>query len=221
MLFARCFAASIGLLLALSQAAALRAQVPPEPATPAEGREIDADDDAEIDANPDTRENADDISPSESGASVGRILTESLDACQLDTTLLDANVQAALAERGLLVTSETIDQAGLTEPSLWWMHQQTQVRDEQEKLVVNWLALPGLQRVDLLVASSAWRDLDYLKRYGFVNRFGSVAREYGYELRVFDIEPRCVAIYNCTFAADLPQCRVNLEPPLRDSFFDW
>ncbi|NJO19977.1 MAG: hypothetical protein HC838_07810 [Spirulinaceae cyanobacterium RM2_2_10] len=155
-----------------------------------------------------------DISPSESGASVGDALTESLATCRLDDTLLDVNVQAVLVEQGLLVTSRTVRAQGLTEPSLWWARQQL----DEDKLVVDWLALPGMRRVEVLVNRQVWRSLDYLERYSFVNRFGTTAHQYGYELRVFDPDPQCVAIYNCVLNETSPQCVVDLQPPLRDIF---
>jgi len=153
------------------------------------------------------------VSPRDSGASVGDALTQSLATCRLDDTLLDANVQAVLIDQGLLVTSRTIRLDGLTEPSLWWARQQ--LRDE--KLVADWLALPGLRRVEVLVNLQLWRSLNYIERYSFVTRFGTVAREYGYELRVFDPQPECLAVYNCLSGnSSLPHCQVDLQPPLRD-----
>ncbi len=188
------------LLLSISQTAIARAQVP-----------ATAEESLPLEAGPSTSTA---LSPRDSGASVGEALTESLAVCQLDATLLNPTVQTALVDQGLLRTSRTIYPQGLTEPSLWWA--QRQLRDQ--KLVVDWLVFPGLRRVDVLVNRQLWRGSDYLERYSFVNRFGTVANQYGYELRVFSPEPECVAIYNCQKTQEQARCQVDLQPPLRDIF---
>lgn len=103
------------------------------------------------------------------------------------------------------VTATTISQDKLTVPSLWWTKDQMAATAEfGPKLVDNWLACPGATtgpgRVDFVVNQQLWSLLDYLERYEFVNRFGLVARSYGYNIRVFNRQAVLVAAYTCDFS---------------------
>ncbi len=149
----------------------------------------------------------------ESGSMVGDFFTRSLETCELDPSYLNPFVQEELAQQGI-ITSTTISQAGLTIPSLWWRRDQF----GDKKLVQNWLAFPEMRRIDLLVNRQLWSQMDYLDRYSFVNHFGTTARYYGYELRVFDRQPKCLAIYNCSLQAATYECNVDLQPSRRDAF---
>ena len=122
-------------------------------------------------------------------------------------------VQEELTKQGV-ITATTISQAGLTTPSLWWRRDQF----GDEKLLENWLAFPDKRRIDLLVNRQLWSQMDYLDRYRFVNHFGTTARHYGYEIRVFDRQPKCLAIYNCNLEAETEECKVDLQPSRRDAF---
>ncbi|MEM9539325.1 MAG: hypothetical protein AAGA60_07410 [Cyanobacteria bacterium P01_E01_bin.42] len=149
----------------------------------------------------------------ESGSMVGDFFTRSLETCELDPSYLNSSVQEELAQQGV-ITSTTISQESLTIPSLWW--RQDQFGDT--KLLQNWLAFPEKKRIDLLVNRQLWSQMDYLDRYSFVNHFGTTARYYGYELRVFDRQPKCLAIYNCSLQAATYECKVDLQPSRRDAF---
>lgn len=108
-----------------------------------------------------------------------------------------------LAERKVL-TSNTIAAKGLTIPSLWWT-------DEQfgGKLLQDWLAYQNEGRVDLVVNRQLWTLLDYIGRYRFTNNFGTVAREYGYNSRIFNQQGILLASYTCNF--QMAECKIAIE----------
>ncbi len=81
-------------------------------------------------------------------------------------------------------------------PSLWWTQDQL-----PNKLVLNWLAYPTKKRIDLVVNSQFWNNLEYLERYQLVNRYGLVARRYGYNVRIFNLkfsEEQPIVAYTCS-----------------------
>ncbi len=97
-----------------------------------------------------------------------------------------------------ITTANTISQTGVTIPSLWWVNEQFGY-----KLVENWLAYPRngdeTGTVDLIVNRQIWSLLDYLQRYEFLNHFGQVARDYGYNVRVFTPQQTLLGGYTCTY----------------------
>ena len=107
----------------------------------------------------------------------------------VDLELL-AQPERAIAQG--VITADTPDQARLTIPSLWWEHRQF-----GRPVVVNWLAYPQQQRVDLVVSRDLWSLIDYLEKYSLVNRFANAAGEYGYNLRVFNDQQVLLATANC------------------------
>ncbi len=121
----------------------------------------------------------------------------------LELSLLEPD--AALNNR-YVITANTISQSDLTVPSLWWAREQF-----ARELLDNWIAYPpdGINagRIDLIVNRRLWNTLDYLQRYEFVNRFGTVARDFGYNLRVFNYQQELLATYTCDFTANL-QCQI-------------
>jgi hypothetical protein len=127
-------------------------------------------------------------------------------AAPLDLALLN---KGASRNDGV-ITDDTISQRGLTIPSLWWAKQQF-----ADKLLDNWLAYPGggtkPGRIDLVVNQQNWSLLDYLERYAFVNQFGTVARDYGYNVRVFDAQAKRLATYTCNFNTTPRLCSVYLD----------
>ena len=104
-----------------------------------------------------------------------------------------------------LVTAASISLTHLTVPSLWWLKAQT-ASDEAygSKLLVNWLAYPSNGnrpgRVDLVVNRQFWSLLDYLDRYAFIHLFGEAARDYGYNVRVFDGQATLLGASTCDFS---------------------
>jgi hypothetical protein len=107
-----------------------------------------------------------------------------------------------------IITNQTISQYGLTSPSLW-------LADEiyGGKLLDSWLAYPKAEnlpgRIDLVVNRQFWSLLNYLERYQFVNEFGMVAQDYGYNMRVFNPQGNFLAAYTC--AENLTSCRICLD----------
>lgn len=113
-------------------------------------------------------------------------------------------------DRSSAVTANTICQQQLTIPSLWWANEQF-----GGKLVDNWLAYPAKSnsaaRIDLVVNRENWSLLDYLERYEFVNHFGTVARDYGYNVRLFNYQEELLATYTCNFNTTPPMCNIQLD----------
>lgn len=110
----------------------------------------------------------------------------------------------------LVSTANTINLSGLSTPSLWW------ARDISEnKLLDNWIAYPAneneAQRVDLIVNQQIWSLLDYLERYDFINRLGSVARRDGYNVRVFNYQKELLGTYTCSFNSSPANCNIQLN----------
>jgi len=109
-----------------------------------------------------------------------------------------------------VVTVNTINPKTLTIPSLWYAKANT-----QDKLLYNWLAYPPTDkqpgRVDLLVNQQVWNLLDYLERYKFVNRFGSIVRDLNYNMRVFDYQQEFLAAYTCSFTVNPPLCKIQIS----------
>jgi hypothetical protein len=117
--------------------------------------------------------------------------------------------------RSDVFTSETISEKGLTIPSLWWAKEQF-----AGKLVSNWLAYPQERRVDLVVNRQLWTLLDYMDRYRFINEFGTVARDYGYNIRVFNPQNPTtpLAAYTCNFSTSPHSCEIWFPSSSEDSF---
>ncbi|MDB9314835.1 hypothetical protein PN462_17105 [Spirulina sp. CS-785/01] len=150
----------------------------------------------------------------ESGSRVGELLKLTLESCQIDPSHLQEETQQELINQGKLITEQTISQMGLTTPSLWW----AQTQFGRDKLLQNWLAYPEQKRIDLIVNRQLWGQMDYLAQYSFVNKFGTIAREYDYELRVFNRQPQCLAVYWCNTETPNSRCEIDLQPPRRDPF---
>lgn len=116
----------------------------------------------------------------------------------------------AAPDDGLVITSNTLSQQQLTVPSLW------RAKDQfGGNVLSDWLAYPGFgtdpARIDLVVNRENWNFLDYIQRYEFVNNFGAVARDYGYNLRVFNYQQELLATYTCNFQATPSQCSIQLD----------
>ncbi|MEM6400516.1 MAG: hypothetical protein AAF757_09795 [Cyanobacteria bacterium P01_D01_bin.116] len=113
--------------------------------------------------------------------------------------------------KGNIITADTISQQQLTIPSLWWAQEQS-----EKKLLENWIAYPPnnseAARVDLIVNEQIWNDiLDGVERYRFVNRLGTVARTYGYNIRVFNDEKELLATYTCNLNLNTPLCNIQMN----------
>jgi hypothetical protein len=120
-----------------------------------------------------------------------------------DPTPIDLNILQPGNQPESGVTATTISQTRLTIPSLWWMKEQYAAQEQfGDKLIENWVAYPSQEgrpsRVDLIVNRQLWSLLDYLQRYSFVHDFGA-ARDYGYNIRIFDRRANLLAAYTCNF----------------------
>jgi hypothetical protein len=96
-------------------------------------------------------------------------------------------------------------------PSLWWTQDQLQL---QKKLVSNWLAYPQKKRIDLVVNSQFWNNLEYLERYQLINRYGLVSRRYGYNVRIFNLkfsEAQPIVAYTCSPVVAKPTCHIQWQ----------
>ncbi|MEH2354602.1 hypothetical protein [Nostoc sp.] len=107
-----------------------------------------------------------------------------------------------------VITANTIHPDRLTVPSLWWAQQ-----NSEKKLLDNWIAYPtsGKEpaRVDLIVNQQIWSLLEYVERYDFVNRLGSAARNFGYNVRVFNYQKEPLATYTCNFSTSPALCSIQ------------
>jgi len=113
-----------------------------------------------------------------------------------------------------VITANTISQSKLTIPSLWLTKY-----NSDNNLLDNWIAYSATNtepaRVDLVVNQQAWILLDYLERYGFVNSFGSAARKFGYNVRVFNYQKERLATYTCNFNTSPPSCDLEITTNLK------
>jgi hypothetical protein len=109
-----------------------------------------------------------------------------------------------------IITAKTIHPQKLTVPSLWWVKE-----NSENQLLANWIVYPVSKteppRVDLIVNQQVWGVLDYLERYGFVNRLGSIASQSGYNIRVFDDQKEPLATYTCNFPQSPASCRLQIN----------
>ncbi|BDI17806.1 hypothetical protein ANSO36C_36080 [Nostoc cf. commune SO-36] len=107
-----------------------------------------------------------------------------------------------------VITANTINPVQLTVPSLWWAQQ-----NSERKLLDNWIAYPASNkepaRVDLIVNQQLWSLLEYVERYDFVNRLGSAARNFGYNVRVFNYQKEPLATYTCNFNTSPALCSIQ------------
>jgi len=105
-----------------------------------------------------------------------------------------------------IVSASNPSQTEHTIPSLWWAVEQF---DSLEgNLVTTWQANRTTQVIDIIVNQRNWRSLEDIARYSFVNRMGSVARDYQYQLRVLNQQQNCLAIYVCDFDIDPAKCYI-------------
>jgi hypothetical protein len=120
---------------------------------------------------------------------------------------------------GSVITDSTISQTQMTIPSLWWTRQQF-----ASKLLNRWVAFSGVdgtpRRVDMLIHQPVWNRMSYVERYSFVNRFGRVAAENGYNIRVFNPQENLLAAYFCSSNLDVAsgaQTNFRTEATNRDA----
>ncbi|MCZ0898882.1 hypothetical protein ON021_03055 [Microcoleus sp. HI-ES] len=100
--------------------------------------------------------------------------------------------------------SPPLSQSEKSVPSLWLAQKLF-----GGKLLDRWFVDPGNTWVIIIVNRQLWSLLDYMERYQFVNRFGTVANDYGYNVRVCNRQGTALAVYSCK--GDRRFCRIDLE----------
>jgi hypothetical protein len=97
-----------------------------------------------------------------------------------------------------IATDKEIRQQGLTPPSLWL------TRDLLGGKIVNrWTIHIGNDElppwVEVTFNLQPWNNLEYPRQYAYLNEFGRVAREYGYNVRVCNSRGDTLAAQFCTW----------------------
>lgn len=97
-----------------------------------------------------------------------------------------------------IATDKEIRQQGLTPPSLWL------TRDLLGGKIVNrWTIHTGNDElppwVEVTFNLQPWNNLEYPRQYAYLNEFGRVAREYGYNVRVCNSRGDTLAAQFCTW----------------------
>lgn len=105
--------------------------------------------------------------------------------------------------------------AGIAVPSLWWAKEQFDPFGG--KLISNWLTDTKIKQIDLTVNWQLWTLLDYLGRYRFINQFGTVARQHGYSLHIYNQQQKCLALYEYNDAVNPPKWEIKIEGVAEDS----
>jgi len=117
--------------------------------------------------------------------------------------------QSIIIEKETIISANTPSQTEITTPSLWWAVEQFDPLDG--KLVTNWQAYQAQKVINLIVNSRFWRNLDYIDKYSFVNKFGTVAREYDYNLNIISQQQDCLATYACNPNGNSKNCAINFN----------
>lgn len=147
------------------------------------------------------------------GDLVGDFFSVSVSACSLDPELLAVEEPNELLARGF-ASAQTISQAEEADPSLWW----PRTRFGQSALVQNWIIDFETKHINLIVDRATWSGMNYIDHFQVVHQFGAIAREKGYQLRIFNTQPKCLAIYDCEVSDTGQTCKVDMEPSRRDPF---
>jgi hypothetical protein len=108
-----------------------------------------------------------------------------------DISLTSINAADANTDPNI-VTADTVSPKGMTVPSLWWTSEQFPA-----KLVTNWIANRSQNQIYVLVDTQYWNMFDYIDRYRTIDRFGRVAHDYGYNLKICNTQKIAVAEYTC------------------------
>lgn len=107
-----------------------------------------------------------------------------------------------------IVTANNISQTRLSVPSLWWAKEQ--FNEVGGKLINNWIAYQDEKRIDLVVNRQPWTLLDYLGKYRFINKFGTVARDNNYNVRTFNQQGELLATYTCNYTQSPAACEIKI-----------
>ncbi len=147
-----------------------------------------------------------------------QLTSESLSCETTETVQIFGDLENSPSTREQVITAqEQLNQPISSDyPNLWWA--KYQFDPFGGKLINNWLIYPQDKKVDLCVNRQLWGIQNYLEHYSFVNHFGSVVREYGYILQVFNQQGIRLATYECDFTSTIPQCKLELQTSSSSGF---
>ena len=117
--------------------------------------------------------------------------------------------QSLFQDRAKAVKENAIRAEYFPPPSLWWAKEQFD--PFAGRLIEDWKVQVNLQLIDLQVNRQLWSTLDYVNRYQFVSKFGTIARESHYNLRIVNAQNKCLAVYYCRFDTIPNQCDLQIE----------
>lgn len=119
------------------------------------------------------------------------------------------NLQTQHHETETIISANTPSQTEMSIPSLWWAVEQFDPFNG--KLVTYWEANKNTKVISLRVNDRFWLNLDYLDRYSLVNQFGTVAREYDYNLEIINQQQDCLATYTCDLSVTPHHCQIQFN----------
>jgi len=89
------------------------------------------------------------------------------------------------------------------------------------ELLETWFVNSDDTWVILVVNQLTWQRQEYMDIYKFINHFGSVAREYGYNLQICQLsQKKPLAAYFCDFETTPLNCHVEIQSRFGRSLFD-
>ncbi|MGK7922343.1 MAG: hypothetical protein AB4080_20290 [Trichodesmium sp.] len=89
------------------------------------------------------------------------------------------------------------------------------------ELLETWFVNPDNTWVILVVNQLNWQNQEYMDRYKFINHFGTVARQYGYNLQICQpLQKKPLAAYFCDFETAPLDCNVEIESRFGRSLFN-
>ncbi len=128
---------------------------------------------------------------------------------------LVSNVQQQEARKDIDRINRPGFSVNLPQASIWWAA--AQFDPFGGNLIQDWLTHPNKQQVDLTVNWQLWSLLDYFERYRFVHQFGTVIRNYGYSLNIFNQKEQCLATYKYNAVSNPPKWELHLDKLGEDS----
>lgn len=155
--------------------------------------------------------------------------------CQLlifpTASLLNAAEFLDKIDMGSFSDSNAASPDTMTLPSLWWNRDSLTPRLGGNRLVQSWVSYQiqnsPTRVIDVMVNAQIWSVLTYTERYAVLNQFGTAAKSFGYDLRLFRgnaRNSRMLGLYVCEVnsgQSDLSTsavfdsvgtCTANLDP---------
>ncbi len=88
------------------------------------------------------------------------------------------------------------------------------------QILHTWFVDSGDSWVILVVNQLIWQEREYIDHYKFVNHFGSVARQYGYNLQICQpSQKKPVAAYFCDWETAPLNCHIEIDSRFGQSLF--